>query len=55
MALSVGVTHKFSSNATFEIEIVLTETGVKHWEKVIEAIFQYAHKIKDAGPKTTLH
>lgn len=42
LELSAGGDHEISSFSTFAVEITLTKEGLLYWEKVIEAVFQYA-------------
>lgn len=37
--------------STFEITINLTKKGIQNYEAVIEAYYQYIHKIKEVGPQ----
>jgi secreted Zn-dependent insulinase-like peptidase len=50
LELSAGGGHELWSFSTFSIEIMLTKKGVENYESVIEAVFQYAQKIRDVGP-----
>lgn len=35
----------------FDLVISLTQKGLEHYQDVAEAVFQYAHNLKDAGPQ----
>ena len=45
LELSAGPDHELWSYSTFEINVTLTKKGLENYEKVIEAIFQYAKRI----------
>jgi len=45
-----GGAHELWSFSTFQVEISLTIKGAENYESVIEAVFQYAQKIRDVGP-----
>jgi insulysin len=51
LELSAGGDHELWTISTFRLEIVLTKKGLENYEKVIEACFQYAQKLKEAGPQ----
>jgi insulysin len=51
LELSSSCDHELWSFSTFSVDITLTKKGLENHEKVIEALFQYAQRIKDAGPQ----
>jgi len=48
--LSAGGDHELWSYSNFYVDISLTKKGLENHEQVIEAVFQYAQRIRDAGP-----
>ena len=53
LALELGSSfdHELWSFSTFSVDITLTKKGLENYDKVIESIFQYAQKIREAGPQ----
>ena len=51
LELTAGADHELHSFSTFFVEITLTKKGLENYERVVEATFQYAHKLKDVGPQ----
>ena len=49
LELSAGGDHELDSFSTFMVEVVLTKKGIENYENVVEAVFQYAQIIKEAG------
>ena len=52
--LSAGADHELWSFSQFYVDISLTKKGLANYEQVVEAVFQYANKIKEAGPQQRL-
>ena len=48
-SLSTRISHVLKSYDTLTVEITLTKKGLHDYEKVVESIFQYTKKIKEAG------
>ena len=48
--ISAGGDHELWCYSTFYLDISLTKKGLAQYEKVIEAIFSYAQKVRDANP-----
>jgi insulysin len=53
--LSAGGDHELWSFSNFYLDISLTKKGLANYEKVVEAVFQYAKNIKEAGPQEYLY
>lgn len=51
LKLSSSGSHEIDTFSRFDLTITLSEKGLKEYEKVIEAVFLYATKIEEAGPK----
>jgi insulysin len=51
MALSASSDHEMSVFSSFCIEITLTKNGLAHINDVISAVFKYAQRLRDVGPK----
>jgi len=51
LALEAGGDHEMSSFSSFMVNITLTKVGLENYEKVVEAVFQYAQRVRDAGPQ----
>lgn len=49
--LSAGGDHELWSYSSFYMDISLTKKGLANYESVVEAVFQYANKIREAGPQ----
>lgn len=49
--LSVGCSKIVKGNAFLELDFVLTEKGLAHWEDIVKAVFQYIKFISDHGPQ----
>ena len=49
LELSAGYDHELWNFSNFYIDITLTKKGLENVERVIEAVFQYAHNIKAKG------
>lgn len=49
--LSAGGDHELWSFSNFYVDISLTKKGLANYEQVVEAVFQYANKIREAGPQ----
>lgn len=48
--LGAGGDHELWSYSSFMVDISLTKKGLENYEKVLEAVFEYANRISDAGP-----
>ena len=55
LELSSGCDHELWSFSTFSVDITLTKKGLENYDKVIEAVFQYAQRIKEAGPQEFIY
>lgn len=55
LELSAGADHELYSFSTFTVEVTLTKKGLENYESVIEAVFQYAQRLRDAGPQDYIH
>lgn len=51
MKLFAGPDHEMDTFSTLDVTIQLSEKGVKEYETVIEALFQYLQRIRDVGPQ----
>jgi insulysin len=49
LELSSGYDHELWNFSNFYIDITLTKKGLENYEKVIEAVFQYAQIVRDRG------
>lgn len=49
--LSAGADHELWSLSQFYVDIGLTKKGLANYDQVIEAVYQYANAIKEAGPQ----
>lgn len=49
--LGAGGDHELWSYSSFMVDISLTKKGMENYEKVVEAVFDYAARISDAGPQ----
>lgn len=49
LELSSSYDHELYHFSTFSVDITLTKKGIENVEKVIEAVFQYAHIVRDRG------
>jgi insulysin len=50
LELGAGDDHSMNAISAFMIDIYLTKKGLAQYERVIEAVFQYAQRLRDAGP-----
>lgn len=50
LELSAGGDHEMSSFSNFLVEVQLTKKGLENVESVVEAVFQYAQKLRELGP-----
>ena len=55
LELSAGEEHEMGIFSDFSIDITLTKKGLEEHEKVIEAVFKYAQRIKEVGPQDYVH
>lgn len=53
--LSAGGDHELWSYSNFYIDISLTKKGLQNYEQVIEAVFQYANRIREVGPQQYIY
>ena len=51
LELGAGDDHSMNAISAFMIDIYLTKKGLAEYERVIEAVFQYAQRLRDAGPQ----
>jgi insulysin len=51
LKLSCGPDHEMNTFSTLDVSISLSEKGIKEYETVIEATFQYLQKLKEVGPQ----
>ena len=49
--LSAGGDHELWSFSNFYVDISLTKKGLANYEKVVEAVFDYAQRIREKGPQ----
>jgi len=50
LELSSSPDHGMDGMTTFEIDITLTKKGLKNYETVVEATYQYLNELKKKGP-----
>jgi insulysin len=53
--LGAGGDHELWSFSNFYVDISLTKKGLENYEKVVEAVFEYAKKINLAGPQEYIY
>ncbi|OWF39127.1 nardilysin-like [Mizuhopecten yessoensis] len=44
-----------STTTSFCVVVTLTDVGLKHYEEVVEMIFQYIHMLEEVGPQKSLY
>lgn len=49
--LSCGVFHVSTGYDFFVVEIELTDSGIDHWESIVQCVFQYIDLLKSSGPQ----
>lgn len=50
LELGAGPSHKLWGFSVFEVNIKLTKKGLQNYQKVVEAVFQYAQRLRIKGP-----
>lgn len=51
LELSAGDDHELWCISTMMVDILLSKKGLENYEKVIEAVFHYFHKLQELGPQ----
>ena len=53
--LGSGGDHELWSYSNFYIDIYLTKKGLDNYERVLEAVFEYAQRLKEAAPQEYIY
>ena len=53
--LGSGGDHELWSYSNFYIDIYLTKKGLQNYERVVEAVFEYAQRLKEVSPQEYIY
>jgi len=51
VGISAGATHELWGFSIFDVTITLTAKGLNEYQKVVQAVFQHAKRLRDKGPQ----